>query len=137
MSLVLPLAVVSQRGRQLPAKKPHGLELVRFPAQTHPDEMQVVGHQTIGRANQILPRGYVQQHFPKRGVKWWCEPATGARLHREGPKHHRVTLVMMRKKTRQLAFPDEAHARGMRKAGSVVKSRICSMAADRKIAEEI
>ena len=51
------------------AQEFHPVALIGVAAQAHPEQMGMIGHETIGWANQSLARGDVKHHFPKLRVE--------------------------------------------------------------------
>src|SRR5206468_12662371 len=45
--LMLPLATAAQGRFKMRAQKFHGVELIALAAQAHPDEVQMIGHETV------------------------------------------------------------------------------------------
>ena len=103
VGLVLELVRLEQ-GRQLSAKKPHCVELVTFTSHSHPDEVQVVGHQTISWTPYFFANSRVQQEFSKMRMKRFVQPAGSAKLHSQRPHDNRITLVTMAKQPWQIVL---------------------------------
>jgi len=101
--LVLELAR-PERGRKLAPKKPQGVELITFTSHSHPDEVQMVGHQAIGRTPNLFAHCRVKHQFSKAGMKRFVQPAGGAMLDCQRPHDHRVILVMMAMQPREIVF---------------------------------
>ena len=62
-------------GFETRSQEGHAVTLVGIQTQPRPNQMQVIGHEAIGRAEQALARGGVQHQFAKRGVKPYVQPA--------------------------------------------------------------
>ena len=93
-----------KHGRRLAAEKSHGIELVTFTPHPHPDDVQVIEHQTIRRTPNLLTNCRVQHKFPKTGMKRFVQPAGVTMLHSQRPQDNRMTLVMMAKQPRQIVL---------------------------------
>lgn len=68
VGLMLEFMWFEQRPK-LATQKFHGIELVTLPCHAHPDEVKVIGHQTIGRTPNIFTSRRMKQEFPKATVK--------------------------------------------------------------------
>ena len=93
--LMLPLATAAQRWFKMRAQEFHRVELVAFPAQTHPDEMQMVRHEAISRTEKLFSCGGVKHKFAKNGMESGREPSACAFFQSICPEDDRVALVMM------------------------------------------
>ena len=91
-----------EHGAQLAAEKSHCIELVAFASHSHPDKVQVVGHEAIGWTPNLFTKSRVQHELSKTQMKQLVQPTRGAMLHRQRPHDNRVTLVMMAKQPRQI-----------------------------------
>ena len=87
---------------QMRAQEGHAVELVGIQPQPHPDQMQMIRHQAIGRTEKPFAGGGVQEQFAKRGVKRLVEPALPAVRDGKRPMHHRVALIILAWKTRKV-----------------------------------
>ena len=72
--------------------------------------MEVIGHQTVGRAEDVFAYRGMKHQFPKGGMEGRCKPATSPALKCVRPENNRVTLIMMPFQTGQIAFLIEGHA---------------------------
>jgi len=52
--LMLPLATATQGRFKMRAQKFHGVELIALAAQAHPDEVQMIGHETVSGAEKLF-----------------------------------------------------------------------------------
>lgn len=77
------------------AQKLHAVSLISLAPQPHPDQMNVIRHQAIGRAEQTFAHRSVQHYFPKAGVEKFVEPTLAARGKGQGPVNDCVTLVIL------------------------------------------
>jgi hypothetical protein len=68
----------AQRNAKMFAQKFHAVSLVAIAPQSHPEQMNVIRHETIGWTKQTFSGGGVQHHFPKAGMKKFVEPADAA-----------------------------------------------------------
>ena len=119
--LMLPLATATQGRFKMRAQKFHGVELIALAAQAHPDEMQMIGHETVGGAEKLFARGGVEHEFAKRGLERRREPAARPFFQRVRPADHGVALVMMPTQSRKLTFVRRDHAACMEIAAVDVK----------------
>ena len=91
--------MLEYRGRkprfEMCAQESHPVTLVGIQTQSHPDQMQVVRHQTISRTKQSLTRGSVQKQFTKRGVKCVLQPPLMAMRNRQRPMHDGIALIIL------------------------------------------
>ena len=58
--LVLPLSPATERWLKMSAQKFHRIELVTFSPRAHPNKMQMVRHQAIGRTVKLFARSGVE-----------------------------------------------------------------------------
>jgi len=80
MSLVLPTSAHTQSRFQLTPQELHRIELITLAPQSHPDQVQMVWHQTIYRAPNRIARWRVEHQLPEDLVELRCEPALSAIL---------------------------------------------------------
>lgn len=120
--LMLPLTTVAQGWLKVGAEKLHGVELIALSAHAHPDEMKMVGHQAVGRAEKLFACGGMKHQFTKLGVQGWCQPSACALLQRICPKHYGVTLILMPFQSREFAFARWSHNVDMDFAPRYVKT---------------
>ncbi len=113
MWLMLPFAATAQRRFKVRAQKLHGVDLITFPAHSHPNQMQMVRHQAIGRAEKSFSCCRVQHQFSKPRVKCLREPTARALLQRVRPKYHGMTLVSVPFQSRKLPLVRRSHGAGM------------------------
>ena len=90
------------------AQESHAVKLVGIQPQPHPDQMQMIRHEAIRRAEKPFAGGGVKQQFAKRGVKGFIEPALPAMRDGKRPMHHRVALIIFAWQTWQIKRPVEA-----------------------------
>ena len=128
--LVLPLATAAQRRFKMRAQKFHGVELIALAAQAHPDEVQMIGHETVGGAEKPFARGGVEHQFAKRGLERRREPAPRPFLQRVCPEDHGVALVMMPARSWKVSFVRRGHAACMEISVVDVKNSVKLVAAD-------
>ena len=72
--------------------------------------MEVIRHQTVGRAEEVLAYRGMKRHLPKSGMEGRRKPATSPGLKCIRPENNSVTLIMMPYQTGQIAFLIEGHA---------------------------
>ncbi len=89
-----------KRRRKLAAQKPHRVELVAFAPHTHPNQVQVIGQEAIGRTPDFFPHRHVQHKFPKVKMERIFQPTGRAMFQRERPQDDGMTLVMMARQSR-------------------------------------
>ena len=90
---------------EMRAQERHAVQLIGVQTQPHPNEMQVIGHQAIRRAEQSLARGGVQQQFAEGGVKFFVQPAAPAVGDGQCPMNHGVALVILAWQAGQIKRP--------------------------------
>jgi hypothetical protein len=62
MVMCLRLKFIRRQPRfQMGPQKRHAIPLIRITPQTQPQQMNVIGHQTVRRTKQSFPRGNMQQ----------------------------------------------------------------------------
>jgi len=93
-----------EHGCQLSAKKSHRIKLVAFASHSHPDEVQMVRHQTVSRAPNLFANSRVQHKLSKTGMEQLIQPTRGAMLHCQRPHDNCLTLIMMTKQPWQIVF---------------------------------
>ena len=91
-----------QGASQVFAQKFHAVALVGIQAQTHPKQMNMVGHQAIYRAKQSFARGSVKHYFPKTGVKTIGKPALSTLGNSHCPMNDGITLVKFARQARKM-----------------------------------
>jgi hypothetical protein len=122
VGLMLPFATTAERRLEVRAEELHGVELVRLAPDSHPDEMQMIGHEAVGGAEKVFARGGVVHEFAERGVKSGRQPAAGAFLQRVSPENDGVALVTMFFESRKIPFGSRGHALVIQVAQGGVKS---------------
>ncbi len=110
MRLMLPFASVPQRGFQIDAQEFHGVQLVRVAAQSQPDQMKMIRHETISRAKEMCTHGCMEHHFPEIGMERRREPSSDTSFNCIGSENDRMALIMMSFQARQVALGFKAHA---------------------------
>jgi len=83
------------------AKELHAQALIGIEAQSHPDEVEMVGHQTVGWAEKAFTRRSVEHDFAKESLERLVEPTGTAHGNRHRPVDDGVTLVVLTWQTRQ------------------------------------
>ena len=96
------------------SQKGHSVALVRILAQPHPDQMNMIRHQAIARAEQPLTSGDVQHQFAKRCVKTIVQPAAFSIRNRQRPMDNCITLIKLSRKAWKIEFAVEIGARACR-----------------------
>lgn len=91
-----------QQVTEVGAQKRHRVTLIGIVSQAHPDQVNVIGHQAVGGAEQSLARGGVEHHLAEAGVKPVVEPAGGAVGDGEGPENDCVALVELASQSRKV-----------------------------------
>ena len=99
--LMLKLRRLKQR-TELGAEKLHPVTLVGVTAHAHPDEMNVVRHEAVGRAEQSFPGRRVQQQLAEGSVETVVQPALGAAGDGQGPEHDGIGLVKLAFQPREI-----------------------------------
>jgi hypothetical protein len=91
-----------QQWFQMGAQEGHAVPLVGVSAQAHPDEVHVVRHQAIDRAEQTFACRGVEQQFAEEKVKVVSQPATRAIKGGERPVDDGVALIMLARQARKI-----------------------------------
>jgi hypothetical protein len=73
----------------------HRGELVAFAGKAHPDEVNVVWHEAIDRAEEGFASHGVEEEFAELLVKRFVEPAGSAMENCEGPEDNGVANIML------------------------------------------
>ena len=79
------------------AEKAHGVLLVGEGAKTHPQQVHVIRHQDIGRADEALTGGGVQEQFAEMEMEQVVQPAGGASFQSESPVDHGKAAINFRR----------------------------------------
>lgn len=90
---------------QIRPQEGHAVQMIRIETQAHPEQVQMIRHQTIHRADQALARRRMEHQFPELTVKRWREPAFGAVENGQRPVNHRIALVIFTRQTREIKRP--------------------------------
>jgi len=99
----LMLEPMRAQGRaQMFAQKFHAVALVAVPAQAHPNEMQVIGHQAIDGAKEAFPGGGVEHGFAEMRVEGGCQPTGSAPGDRKRPVNDSIAVVILFGQARQI-----------------------------------
>lgn len=104
-NVIVRLMLKPLRGQQrfeMRTQERHAVALVGVRAQPHPDQMQMIRHEAIRRAEQTLARGGVQHEFAKRGVKRFAQPAASSVRDGKRPVNHCVTLIILARQARKI-----------------------------------
>jgi len=72
----------------------HPVPLIAVAAQAHPDQVQMIRHQTIGRAKQTFTRCSVKHEFAEACMKRVCEPTRCAVVDGQCPVNEGVPLIV-------------------------------------------
>ena len=67
--LVLPLTLVAQVGLKMTAQELHCVKLVSLLAQPHPNQVNMIRHQAVGRTKQMGTRGGMKHQFTETRMK--------------------------------------------------------------------
>jgi len=103
--MVVRLVLKAMRSEQFPdmlAQKLHAVPLVGIAPQPHPDQMNVIGHQAVGRAEQAFSCGSMKHDLSKLRVEKIVKPACAAQGHRPRPVNDRVALVILTRQAWQV-----------------------------------
>ena len=95
----------AQRNAKMFAQKFHAVSLVAIAPQSHPEQMNVIRHETIGWTKETFTGGGVQHHFPKAGMKKFVEPADAAAGDGPCPMNHGIALIMLTIQARKVEGP--------------------------------
>ena len=88
-------------GFEMCPQEGHAVELVGIQTQPHPNQMQMIRHKAIRRAEQPLACGGVQHQFAERGVKPFVQPALSPVRDSKRPVDHGVALKVFARKARK------------------------------------
>ena len=94
-------AMRSQRRSEMFAQEFHAIALVRIQTQPHPEQVDVVGHQAINRAEQTFTGGGVKHDFSELRMKPFVQPAHAAQSNGHCPVDDRVTLIIFAGQSRE------------------------------------
>jgi hypothetical protein len=84
----------AQRHAKMFTQKFHAVSLVAIAPQSHPEQMNVIRRETIGRTKETFTGGGVQHHFSKAGVERFIEPADASPGNGHCPMNHGIALIM-------------------------------------------
>ena len=91
-----------QKRAELGAEKLNRIALVGLPSQTHPDQVNVVWHKAVSRAEESFPTRRVEHHLAKRGVEALIEPASLPVGDGHSPENDGVGLIEFPAQTREI-----------------------------------
>ena len=109
VGLMLKTMRAQRRGKVF-AQELHPVALVGIKTQSHPQQVNMVGHQAIRRAEQPFARGGVKHDFAELRMKQFVEPAGAAQCNRHRPVDDRVALIIFAVQTREIKAPVRALA---------------------------
>jgi len=89
-------------GFDMRSQESHASELIRIQLEAHPNQVQMIGHEAIRRAEQALACGGVEHHSTKRPVKSLVQPALPPVRDRKRPVNQSVALVVFTRKARKI-----------------------------------
>jgi hypothetical protein len=98
-------AMRAQRRAKMLAQEFHAVALVGIAAQPHPEQMNMVGHQAIGRAEQSFAGGGVKHRFPESRVEKFIQPAGSSQGHGHCPVNDGVALIRFAGQSREINAP--------------------------------
>ncbi len=110
--MIVRLMLKLQRREFRPEVSPqkyHGVALMGIQTQAHPDQMQMIRHQAVSRAEQPFAGGGMKHHFAKRSMKCFVQPARATAGNGERPVDHGVALIVFTRETRQIERSIEIH----------------------------
>ena len=79
------------------AKKLHRIALVAVHAHSHPDQVKMVWHEDVSRAEQPLAGGGMKQQFAEMQMESFIQPAGGAAFQCDRPLHHGKSTIKLRR----------------------------------------
>lgn len=85
--------LAGQQAVDLLAEKLRRVQLIAHQLQPHPDDVKMIGHQAIDRAEQMILRARVDQHFAELSMESLIQPAGRARLQGVRPEDDGEVLV--------------------------------------------
>jgi hypothetical protein len=94
-----------QHRREVFAEEFHPILLVGFPPHAHPDQMNVVWHQAIGRAKEPFARRSVEHDFAEVSVECVVQSSSAAHGDGHGPMDDGVGLVIFSRQALQIETP--------------------------------
>jgi hypothetical protein len=111
--VIMWLVLKAYRFQQLAdvfAQELHPILLVGIASQTHPDEMNVIGHQAISRAIQSFTGGGVKHDLAETCVESFVEPSRLAHGHGHGPVDDCIRLIILAGQTGEMESAMSARA---------------------------
>jgi hypothetical protein len=90
------------------SQKLYAVLLVRVTSHSHPDQMNMIWHQAIGRAKESLASGGVEHDFANVRVECVVQPTRAAQGDGHGPVHDGVGLVVFAWQALQVETPISA-----------------------------
>ena len=100
---------------QLRAEEAHPVELIGPGVGTHPYEMDVIGHQAIGGAEDVLARCGVEHQFAEPLVEGFRQPSRRPFFEGKSPVNERRALVAFSLQARQMALMGAGVSRSRRR----------------------
>ena len=92
-------------GFKMRSQECHAVAVVGIQTQPHPNQMQMIRHEAIRRAQQSFACSGVQHQFAKDSMKSLVQPATPTMRDGQRPMHHGVALVKFRRQARKIKRP--------------------------------
>src|SRR5260370_40600700 len=118
--LVLQLCRTEQRPHQGP-EQGHRMALVRIQPQSHPDQVNVVGHQAVRWTKQAIARARVDHDLAESIMKRRHKPTSTSVRDAHLPMHHCVGLIKNRSQSRQIILArDQRRSRPYRHRRTIV-----------------
>ena len=107
--LMLKMMRAQDRGKMF-AQEFHSVALVGINAQPHPEQVNMVGHQAIGWADQPFPGGGMKHYLAESRVENFVQPAGAAQGDGQCPVNDRVALIIFAGQSREIKAPIHALA---------------------------
>jgi hypothetical protein len=109
MGLVLE-PVRTQRRAEMLSQEFHAESLIGIEPETHPNDMDMIRHEAVNRAEQPFASRGVEHHFAEAGMKTVGEPSLPAKRNGQAPVDGGVSLVIFARQTRQIKAAVQALA---------------------------
>ena len=86
------------------------IPLIVVAPQSHPNQMNMIRHQAIGRTEDSLAHPGMEHDFAKMGMECIVQPSSAAHGHRHRPMNDRIGLIILAGKTLEVEASIRARA---------------------------